>query len=123
MLSYRIDGHRRLIMATASGRLTIEQALDHLDRLTNDPEFDPSFRLLGDYRNATFSELTPEFLRRIVDRAVTIAAPRRAYVVSSETQAGIVRVAKVYGELAGRSGEVRLFDDIDAATAWLLAEA
>src|SRR5689334_611418 len=102
MLSYRIDKRQRLILTKATGMLTVEQGLAHLDKMTKDPDFDPSFRLLGDYRDATFSELTPDALRQIVGQALPIKGQRRAYVVNDETQAGIVRMAKVFGELAGR---------------------
>jgi len=40
---YKIDKERRLVMTTASGVTTMDDALAHQKRLLHDPDFAPNF--------------------------------------------------------------------------------
>lgn len=40
---YKIDKERRVVLSTASGVFTLADAVSHMDKLSKDPDFDPSF--------------------------------------------------------------------------------
>jgi hypothetical protein len=55
--SYKIDKKRKLMMSTASGVITMAEALAHQEELSKDAEFDPSFGQLVDAAQVTGVEL------------------------------------------------------------------
>jgi len=42
-IDYRIDRARRCVMSSGSGGFSYKDAKDHTDRLSADPDFDPTF--------------------------------------------------------------------------------
>ena len=120
MITYTLDHSLRIFHATFAGRLSVEEIIAAQDKATRDPEFDPSYGQVIDLRNAQFSELGPDVVRRIAGRVIMNPGSRRAYVVDGDLGGLIARMYAVHAEVAGRGGVTELFTDIDAARAWLM---
>jgi hypothetical protein len=119
MLQYRIDGERRIVWLTGSGALTVEEVLRDQDRLRADPDFKPDYALLADYRAADLSALTAARMRLIATRSPLSPTVRRAFVVRGEANFGLGRMFETYNQLSTPTATVRIFQDLDAALAWL----
>lgn len=55
---YKIDKERRLVLTSASGVFTLADAVSHMERLSKDPDFDPSFSQIADFTQVTRVELS-----------------------------------------------------------------
>ena len=119
MLSYRIDGARRLVTVTGTGVLTAHEISEAQAAIGTDPEFHPGFALLIDFRTASLSTVEAEEVRRHALEDPFAPNSPRAIVISSEVDYGVVRMFEAYSELAGRSGPVQAFRDPAGALSWL----
>ena len=61
--TYRIDAKRHVVFSVASGDLTEEDTRAHTRSLAGDPEFDPAFDQLLDFRDADTFGLSAEYMR------------------------------------------------------------
>ena len=116
--SYRIDKERRLVMSTGTGALTKEDILGHMDRISKDPDFDPDFSQLVDFRQITGVEFGPEDVRQFAQRSIYSSCARRAILVKDDLQFGLARMFEIYRELNGESG-IRVFRTLDEAMDWI----
>jgi len=119
---FKIDKERRIVMTTASGAFTLDDALDHQQRLRNDPEFDPSFSQLLDLTHVSSIEIGPADVRRLAEENLFSSKSRRAILVNSDLAFGLARIFEVHRESAGESG-INVFRDLDEALDWILAKS
>jgi hypothetical protein len=117
--SYKIDKERRLVMTSGVGVLTKEDVQAHMDRLSSDPDFDPDFSQLADFREITVVEFGPEDVRQFAQREIYSPSSRRAFLVKNDLQFGLARMFETYRELNGESG-IRVFRSFDEAMQWIL---
>jgi hypothetical protein len=75
-----IHKKQRLVVTLEEGRVTFDDMRANLDRLLNDPDFDPEFNQLSDASLATDTDLAPNNLSRLYDRRVFSDASRRAVI-------------------------------------------
>ena len=117
---YRIDRGRRLVISTASGRLTLSDVIAHRDQLRNDPEFDPDFDRLIDTSDVTLADLSHDEIKLIgspphlffsLQSRTALIAPR-AHVF------GLARMLGVYLE-ASKPTQFQVFRDLTSALNWL----
>jgi len=118
---YKIDKDRRLVMSSGSGVLTKGMILAHMDLLSNDPEFDPSFSQITDFTQLTGMDIGPEDIHQLAQRNIFSAQSRRAFIVKNNLQFGLARMFQTYRELNGETG-IRVFRTIDEALDWILVE-
>ena len=118
MLQSRIDPYRRLVVLTGIGEVMPVEILAAQERLPADPVFRPGFSLLLDMRDALLVDFAPDQLRRLAVESPFGTAARRAYVVR-HAALELLRQCQTYSDLMARGGALRLFRDLDAATAWL----
>jgi hypothetical protein len=116
-VSYRIDTPRRLVLTTACGALTDEESRTHVRELTADPEFDPSFRQLADFREVTSVELTNAGVRAVARKNPWKAGARRALVCDQNVLFGIARMFELLSD--GGEDEIQVFREMSDAQAWL----
>jgi len=116
---YKIDKERGLVMSTGAGVLTKEDILGHMDRLSKDPDFDPDFCQLMDFRQITAVEFGPEDVRQFAERTIYSSRSRRAIVVKDDLQFGLARMFEIHRELNGESG-IRVFRAVDEALDWIV---
>ena len=117
---YKIDKERRLVLSSGAGALTKEDVLGHMQRLSNDPEFDPDFSQLVDFREITAVEFGPEDVRQFAERNIYSPSARRAIVVKDDLQFGLARMFEIHRELHGETG-IRVFRGLDEALDWIMA--
>lgn len=115
---YKIEKSRRLVLSIASGELTPEDILGHMNRLTQDPDFDPTFFQLADFRAVSNMTLLPEDIRRFAERTVFSAHSRRAFLVKDEAHFGLARMFEIHRDLKGESG-IRVFRSLEDALEWI----
>jgi hypothetical protein len=119
---FKIDKERRIVMTTGSGTFTLDDALDHQQKLRNDPEFDPSFSQLLDLTHVSSIEIGPADVRRLAEENLFSPNSRRAILVNSDLAFGLARIFEVHRESAGESG-INVFRDLDEALDWILAKS
>ena len=117
---YKIDRENRLVMTTASGTVTLADALAHQEKLRRDPDFDPSFSQLLDVSFVTRMEITSEHVRLLAQSSSFSPNSRRAVLVSNDTAYGLARMFEMLRESAGDTG-IEVFRSLDEALDWVLA--
>lgn len=115
---YTIDRERRRVLSSGTGIYTMEDALDHMGRLVKDPDFDPSFTQLLDFRGITEIALTHEQIFDLATRSVFAPDAKRAFVTASPVQYGLVRMFQTYRSAKGERG-IQVFKDLETAVRWL----
>ena len=115
---YKIDKERKLVLSSASGVLTREDAMGHQSRLSQDPDFDPSFSQLWDFTHVTKVDLTPDDVRLAAKKSIFSPQSHRAVVVKDDLQFGLARMFEIHRELAGEKG-IRVFRKIEEALDWV----
>lgn len=110
---YRIDKAQRAVFSRAWGVLTNEDIVGHHERLSADPDFDPSFVQVADFRDVTEVRVTHEGVRRLVALAIFGPRTKRAAVVKDDLQYGIVRSVQLWRDLPAEI--FGIFRDLDEA--------
>ena len=116
---YKIDKERKLVLSSGTGVLTKEDILRHMDRLSKDPDFDPDFSQLMDFRQITGVEFGPQDVRQFAERNIFSPRARRAILVKDNLQFGLARMFEIHRELNGETG-IRVFRTFDEAMDWIL---
>lgn len=116
---YKIDKERKLVTVSGSGVLTKEEVLENMDRLSKDPDFDPSFSQIMDFTPFTRGDFTPDDVRLFARRNIFSPESRRAMVVKEDVYYGLARIFQAHRELAGETG-IQVFRNIEEAWKWLL---
>src|SRR5882724_1470937 len=115
---FYIDTQHGIVYSKATGVLGRAEALDHMDRLSQHPEFRLEFNQLFDFREVAKVELTPEQVQVLAMRKIFSERSKRAFVVSSDLQFGLSRVFEAYRNLAGEKG-ISIFREMAGALSWL----
>jgi len=119
--TYAIDSERRLVVSTGSGVLSTADILAHIDRLRNDPNFDPNFRQLMDFTEVTEAQLPSDEIRHLAQMTLFSSQSQRAIVVGGSTFFfGLARMYEM--SLPGLGTEAawtHVFEDLDSARRWL----
>jgi hypothetical protein len=119
MLTYRIDPGRRLVLLHGSGALTAAAVLEVQAQWRADPGFDPTFRLLADYREVTGSDFNRENMLQIAANVPFHPSSRRAFVARGRLGFGLARMFEGVSSYTPQGGMVRVFRDLAEAEAWL----
>lgn len=117
---YKIEKERRVVLSSGAGVLTRADILGHMDRLSNDPDFDPTYSQILDFTQLSGIEIGPEDVREFAQRNIFSPNSRRAFVVKDDLQFGLARMFEIHRELKGETG-IRVFRTIDEALDWVLA--
>jgi len=115
---FYIDAKHGIVYSKATGVLDRAAVLDHMDRLSQHPEFRPEFNQLLDFRETTKVDLTAEQVQALAMRRIFSERSKRAFVVSSDLQYGLSRVFEAYRNLAGEKG-IRIFREMSQALSLL----
>lgn len=118
-IGYVIAKERRLVVTTASGRVTAREFQAYHNGLLNDPDFKPEFNQLVDGTAITLLDLTLEEARTITERKVFSPSSRRAFVAISADAIGITRMAQDHLAKLKTASQIRLFPDLASAMTWL----
>jgi hypothetical protein len=115
---YRIDRASRRVVSVVLGVYSYEVAVGRMRRLQMDPEFDPEYSLLIDFREATQIELSHDEIVELSSIHIFSPESKRAYVVASPEQFGLARMFASYR--SPKNAQVfQVFTDMDEAVGWL----
>lgn len=112
-----IDEANRAVFSRAYGVFTYSDCLNHMDRLSADPRFQPDFNQIIDFTDVAHIELTVEQIHHLSKRNIFGPKSRRAYVVASDLLFGLSRMFATLRETEGEPGIIT-FRDIGAAIVW-----
>jgi len=122
-IAYVISKERRLVITTASDRVTFAEFQAYQDRLLNDPDFKPDFNQLVDGTAVTLLDITIEEAKKVAERKVFSSTSRRAFVAINPDTFSITRVAQTYLTKLETPSRIELFSDIPSALNWLDSES
>jgi hypothetical protein len=89
-----------------------------MDRLSADPEFDPTFSQLIDFAGITKVTLSHDEIYDLSSRHVFASDARRAFVTTTMEQFGLARMFQSYRAAKGETG-IRVFTVMEEALVWL----
>ena len=117
-IDYKIDRAKRRVVSTGNGDFSHKDAKGHMDRLSADPDFDPTFSQLIDFAGITKVSLTHDKIYDLAARHVFASDAKRAFVTVTMEQFGLARMFQSYRSAKGESG-IHVFTDMKEAIAWL----
>lgn len=118
-VSYVIDKMNKLVVATATGVVTVDEILQSRREFTSDPDFDPNLSELGDLSAVTRLDLTADEVKMVAQTSPLALTARRAFVGESPEVYGLARMFEIVRGLRGDQ-HIRVFRSRDEALAWLL---
>ena len=119
-VGYVLDKERRLVVTTASGRVTFAEAKAHQDQLRSDPDFQAEFNQLLDATAVTNLDISTEEAKSLGRNSPFFSASsRRAWVAPNPFLFGMGRLMATYREIAGGEEQFQMFYDRDEALKWL----
>jgi hypothetical protein len=116
--SYEIDKHRRLVITTASGVLTLAEGLSHQEKLSEDKDFDPAFSQLMDLSGVTEIAIDSAGVRALAIRSVFSIRARRAFLINSELLFAFSRMFATFRAFEGEH-QIEIFRNREEAMDWL----
>jgi hypothetical protein len=117
---YKIDKDGRFVLSTGTGRLSKEDVLSHMNRISTDPDFDPSFSQLLDFTKVTEVGFGPQEIREFAERNIFAPSARRAFLVQNDLHFALARMFEIHRELRGESG-IGVFRKVEDAIDWIAA--
>jgi len=118
---FEIEKDHRLVITSASGVVTMAEALAHNQKLRKDPDFDPSFSQLIDLSNVTKIELNREDILTLAQDPILSDNSRRAILATGDLTFGLARMFEMFRESKGKE-TIRVFRNRDEARAWVLGK-
>jgi hypothetical protein len=116
-MSYVIDRERRLVRSRLWGAVSTTDIADIMSRVMVDPRFDPDFRSIADFRDATALTGDSMGFGAIASTQVYLPGTPRALVASKEDVVEMLRMFATYSERFGQL--VRVFTDLAEAERWV----
>ena len=89
-----------------------------MDKLSKDPDFDPSFSQIVDFTQVRRIELSADEIRSLAQRTIFSATSRRAFIAPDEVAFGIGRMFQILRGLEGEKG-IRIFRSLEEALDWV----
>lgn len=115
---YKIDKERRFVLSVGAGLLTREDVLGHMDRISADPDFEPTFSQLLDFTKVTEVGFGPQEVREFAERDIFAPTARRAFLVQNDLHFALARMFEIHRELRGETG-IGVFRSAEEAMEWI----
>jgi len=119
-ISYQILKDKRLVIVTTSGETTLNETIQSLEQMFDDPEYSLEYDLLWDDTERTtiftyddIQKMAQHFKHYRGDKA-----PKRAFVVSRADKYGMTRVVNTMASVSSQA-QIGLFQDRKEALKWL----
>ena len=114
---YVIDAEHRIVYSRAWGEFTEADVLVHRQRLTADPQFDPTFRQLADFSGVTCLALTYASVNALTSSDPWHPEARRAFVAPADVVFGMARMYEML--LGEQKSNIAVFRRAEEAERWL----
>ena len=109
-------------MSTASGVFTLADAVSHMDRLSKDLDFDPSYSQIADFTQVTKIELSAQNIYHLAQRSIFSPQSRRAFIVPNDAAYGLARMFEMLRENQGETG-IGIFRSLEEALDWVFSRS
>jgi len=118
--SYYIDVDKKLIIETYKGLMTLENYKELKIREFADPDFDPTYHVIGDLRLTTINYTEEDLLKLIeflIEKREYIGRRKSALVATKPIQ---VAASVIFDQSAGHLPlNVKIFNTIESAFQWV----
>jgi hypothetical protein len=115
--SYQIDTDRRIILSSASGKLTDQDLREHQRAVLADPDFEPTLNQLWDLQQVEQLDISTAAIRDLANSRSYAAETKRAVVAPRDVLYGTARMFQTLHEEAPEDFQV--FRDVGEAKGWL----
>lgn len=119
---YKIDRERRLVLSTASGVLSLSDALSHMEKLSKDLDFDPRYSQIADFTQVTKIQLSAQDIHDLARRSIFSTQSRRAFIVPNDVAYGLARMFEMLRENQGETG-IGIFRSLEDALDWVFSKS
>jgi len=116
--SYRIDKDRRRVVTVGQGPIGWDDIIWHMDDLTKNPDFDPTFSQLLDFSRVTEVNLSHDQIFELAKRTVFSKGSKRAFVTANKAHYGLSRMFQSYRKMFGAE-TIHVFTSFAEAEGWL----
>ena len=116
-VTYDIDTTNEIVFFNATGEFTAEDFRIHKRELVDDPEFDPLYGVLIDFRSITKYRLSTAETRELAMSYIFHKRARRAYLVPTDEVYGMLRMFALLSDF--ESDKFQIFRDMAEARRWL----
>jgi hypothetical protein len=117
-IDYVVHKDRRLVIITASGRLSAKDIEGRIAQAMVDSDFNPDYDEISDLRAVTSIDMSMPQTRTLARRKIYSPKSRRAIVASDPAIFGMGRLWGAHAELA-QDVQIQVFYDLSAALKWL----
>jgi hypothetical protein len=120
-MQFTIDSRKRLVTVKFNGTVSASDMEQYLQRLEEDPEFDPTYSELVDLTDAQASDIDARAALQLAHNLDPYSPnARRAFAAPNTAIFGITRM---YQNVRHDEGNMRSFHSMDEAKQWLGLEA
>ncbi len=119
-ISYHILKDKRLVIVTTSGETTLNETIQSLEQMFDDPEYSLEYDLLWDDTERT-TIFTYDDIQKMAQHFKYYRGdkhPKRAFVVSQADKYGMTRVFNTMASVSSQA-QIGLFQDRKEALKWL----
>lgn len=118
---YKIDKEHRLVFTTGSGVFSHADAMAHMEKLSKDPDFDPSYSQIADFSQVTAFEISAQQIRELAQKSLFSPSSHRAFIAPNDLGYGLGRMFEMLRENQGEMG-IRVFRSLEEALDWVLSK-
>ena len=118
---YKIDKERRLVLSTAAGVYCRADAVAHMEKLSKDPDFDPSYSQIADFTQVTEFDISAKEIRELAQKSIFSPDSHRALIAPSDLGYGLGRMFEMLRENQGEMG-IRVFRSLEEALDWVFSK-
>ncbi len=111
-----------MVLSTGSGVFSLADALSHQQKLSRDPDFDPTFSQSADFTHITRINLSGDDVRQLAQTGIFAEHSHRAFIVPDEVTFGLGRMYEILRGLEGEKG-IRVFRTLEEALDWVLPKS
>jgi hypothetical protein len=110
---------RRLMITRVWGHITVADVRAYQQELAQRPEFDPTWALVVDARDAVQFDLSSDEIGRLAETSVLAPSARRAMVATDPAVFALFRMYATLFELQMDGSAVGVFTTLDDALEWV----
>ena len=118
-IHYTVFKKHRIVISTAYGQLTAAEIKACMDRGLNDPDFNPDFNQVVDFRAVTTIDMSGEQTRTLANIPLFSSESKRAVVAPDPAKFAVGRMFATYHEMSRSPSQIKIFYDLASALKWL----
>jgi len=109
----------RIVLSTAHGQLTAAEIKACMDQGLNDPDFNPDFNQIVDFRAVITIDMSGAQTRTLANIPLFSPESKRAVVAPDPANFAVGRMFATYHEMSRSPSQIKIFYDLGSALKWL----